>query len=126
MGRGVCDNGEKELGFDFPGTPFGEDDFDCWYENHGEHVYQDVFNGYVFYRPIDEWILSTGVDGLMEEGHLEETLNWVRTANRGKIDEEFFREIYGQLNTRQEIPFREQKDYLREEKFYGMRDKWLQ
>lgn len=51
----------QNTGFNFVGSPFGKDEFDM---NIGKQVsgvrYQDIFNGFIFYKPLKEHMHKTG------------------------------------------------------------------
>jgi len=58
------------IGFNFKGSPFGNDSFDYWaFENN--FTYTDMFTGFVFYQPIEKFEIAVGVSGLMDDGWLE-------------------------------------------------------
>ncbi len=54
--------GNKSIGFDLAGTPFGEDDFDlhprCL---NGKYKYKEVYDGFIFYKPVEEWVFGLGI-----------------------------------------------------------------
>jgi uncharacterized RDD family membrane protein YckC len=60
--------GNRPVGFDFKGSPFGEDPFDLfpfWPKVWGgEFRYRDVFTGFVFVNPLDSQYTEVGVPGL--------------------------------------------------------------
>ena len=43
---------KDNIGFDFKNSSFGEDYFDTWIFTEHDYSYADVFNGFVFYKPI--------------------------------------------------------------------------
>lgn len=49
-----------EIGFDFAGSPFGNDKFDLALKNTPRLTYKDVFTGFIFYKPLNEHINKTG------------------------------------------------------------------
>jgi len=58
----ACNN--KSIGFDLVSSPFG----DCFFDVigsavHGEKM-KDVYHGFIFYKPVLEWVLSIGVPNL--------------------------------------------------------------
>lgn len=55
-----------ELGFDMADSPFGEDILQ-FYEQPSAVEYKEVFTGFVFYKPISEWILMLGIPGFVDE-----------------------------------------------------------
>ena len=57
--RALKNNGNKAVGLDFTGSPFGEDQFDRDPRKRMyQYQYQDVFTGYVFYKPEKEYTHS--------------------------------------------------------------------
>ncbi len=65
--------GLKSAGFDLGNTPFGADGFDHWVFETDEK-YGTMFDGFVFYLPIEELLLAVGLPGLMEDGFFEEAV----------------------------------------------------
>lgn len=65
--------GNPDLGFDFRGSPFGEDGFDYWPFPTGLR-YRDVFTGFVFYQPLEAHRMSFGLPGLFDQSFLAEVL----------------------------------------------------
>lgn len=65
---------KEDVGFDLAGTPFGEDILDD--ERHEPlWKYGNMFDGYVFYTPIEKFRLSHGVEGLMDDETAAKTLD---------------------------------------------------
>jgi hypothetical protein len=59
--------GIRPAGFDFKGSPFGEEPFDLfpfWPILKGELRYRDVFTGFVFVNPLESQYTAIGVPGL--------------------------------------------------------------
>ncbi len=52
--------GNPEKGFDFKGSPFGEDVFDAGFFSKQSLRYQDVFTGFIFYKPLSKHIERNG------------------------------------------------------------------
>ena len=78
--------GNKNIGFDFAGTPFGETKFDMY--NFGGNAYKSVdfetlFDGFVFYEPIENFQLAVGIPHLFDDSSFVEEF-YRRTA----IDEQ--------------------------------------
>ncbi len=68
-----------DLGFDFKGSPFGKDAFDYAHgKNNHLFTYSDIFTGYVFYRPIRNHKLSTGINGIITKDFYDEFLRRVK------------------------------------------------
>ncbi len=86
--------GIENAGFDMKSSPFGRDEFDysTWLAtqtNFGSRTYEDIFDGFVFYQPMDKFKMGIGLDGFMEDGFYEE---FVRRATA--INEAFGRMLY--------------------------------
>lgn len=63
--------GNKNVGFNLKKTPFGKDSFDLWmFKN--DYTYQDIFTGFVFYKPIETHKLVTGVPGFLDPSYSDE------------------------------------------------------
>lgn len=61
--------GNRPVGFDLAGSPFGADRFDLYPFDPtlaARYRYQDVFTGYVFDRPLDEQFVEMGIPGLYD------------------------------------------------------------
>ena len=61
------ETGNRPAGFDFKGSPFGEEPFDLfpfWPKVKGELRYRDVFTGFVYVNPLDSQYTEVGVPGL--------------------------------------------------------------
>lgn len=78
---GIWDNsfkavGNKSLGFDFKNSPFGEDAFDFFIvPTLGRFKYQDIFTGFVFYKPLEEHYFSYGFKNIIANGFDKEIIN---------------------------------------------------
>lgn len=66
--------GVSEAGFDFQGSPFGRDRFDFFPFRTETVRYEDVFQGFVFFRPLAEHRYLSPVPGLLDEDFLPELL----------------------------------------------------
>ncbi len=68
--------GNKSIGFDFAGSPFGEDVFDlnprCL---NGKHKYKEIYHGFIFYKPVEEWVFGLGIP-YPSDADFEEELAW--------------------------------------------------
>ena len=82
----------EDVGFHFENSPFGSDSFDMWvYEN--DAVYKNMFDGFVFYLPIEKQEMEIGVPHLMEDGFYEKlvkrnTLYYEAYFRLAKVDRE--------------------------------------
>jgi hypothetical protein len=53
--------GNPETGFDFANSPFGSDNFDEYLWNSSSELqYQNVFTGFIFYKPLEKHISKIG------------------------------------------------------------------
>lgn len=75
-----------DIGFDLGGTPFGKDHLDIWDVN-SSYTYEDAFDGFVFYKPIEAYNLVSYFDGLIPK----------------EMEEEFFRRFKIQLEYQDNI-----------------------
>src|SRR5579863_5010299 len=64
--------GNPAVGFDFAGSPFGGDSFDEFYINGNSVKYKDIFTGFVFYQPLEQYIEKSGFP--YEFDYFEDTL----------------------------------------------------
>ncbi len=103
----VC--GDKSIGFDFAGTPFGEDDFDTYDPPRNKTTYADIYNGFIFYLPQTDWVASGGYKDLMDPEFEEEYRRriaifsdrpewlydvWSQGVESGPVLEDYETEIY--------------------------------
>jgi hypothetical protein len=73
--------GNPSVGFDFTGSPLGEDAFD-YFPFIAHHLrYQDVFTGFVFYKSLEAHRQTVGLPGLIDMSFGEELMK--RTAISG-------------------------------------------
>jgi len=75
------------LGFDFKGSPFGKDDFDYWPFNTGLN-YEDVFTGFVFFKPLKDHRLSFGIPGVADSRLKDEILRRCQAIGSPLSDDE--------------------------------------
>lgn len=87
----VCKN--KSIGFDFAGSPFGRDYFDMYTTPTRETAYKDVYTGFIFYKPIEEWVLSIGHNGFIDNEFWPEYLRR-EIINYGKEEDQNSAEKY--------------------------------
>lgn len=64
--------GNRPVGFDFPGSPFGADSFDFFPFGTEGLTYADMFAGFVFYEPVSRHLLVEGVPGIVDEAFARE------------------------------------------------------
>lgn len=79
--------GNKSLGFDFNKSPFGRDKFDLFIvPNRNGFKYQDIFTGFVFYKPLEEHYFSLGFKNIITNGFDEEILNRATRIDDSDLD----------------------------------------
>ncbi len=80
---------EDNVGFDFNGSPFGKDQFDYAIgKNNDLFQYQDIFDGFVFYKPIEQHTLSIGIDNIIAPDFRSEFLRRIKIFNGNKYHKE--------------------------------------
>jgi hypothetical protein len=79
----------EEAGFDFAGSPFGEDPFDYFAFRPHSVRYEDVFDGFVFFRPLAEHRLKTGIPGMFDDGFDAEARRRFAITGRTVADADF-------------------------------------
>jgi len=86
--------GNPSLGFDFKGSPFGDDPFDYFpFPILVSYTYQDVFTGCVFYKPLSEHRMSFGVAGLLDPEFTTELVRRCQITGRTESVEELTKEV---------------------------------
>lgn len=103
----------KNVGFDFNNTVFGKDNLDMW-ENNSQYKYEDAFDSFVFYKPVEEHNLVPGFDGLIPKDSEEEffrrfEINLRYNENNTllkKLENIDFRiKVLKELNTKRELKY---------------------
>ena len=75
-------SGKTDIGFEFNNSPFGQDKFDYAIgKNNQLFGYTDIFTGFVFYKPIEQHRLSTGVNGIVDSNFRNEFLRRIKIYN---------------------------------------------
>lgn len=119
--------GIENLGFNFAGSPFGDDNFDNWFFKNN-YKYKDIFTGYVFYKPIEEHKNISFVQNFITPDFQNEFIRrWEITGtlfpNFKKFDftnEDFVKMFIKEFNTVKE------KKYPKIEKQLEQREKAMQ
>jgi hypothetical protein len=93
--------GNPNVGFDFAGSPFGTDHFDAFVKTITPCSlnYQDVFTGFIFYKPIEEHIKKNGFPYMLY--NFEDTL--IRRAECVSVSNAEFWKKYIHSSYRDEI-----------------------
>ena len=74
-------NKDCSLGFDFKGSPFGQDKFDYFPSWHN-YKYEDIFTGFVFFEPLGKHILRYGQPGVFDAAFEEEFFKRHKIINK--------------------------------------------
>lgn len=85
--------GDPSVGFDFRASPLGEDRFDYFPFIRTRLRYQDVFTGFVFFRPLKAQRLSFGLPGLIDESFTDELLRRYLITGENRTRDEVVREV---------------------------------
>jgi uncharacterized RDD family membrane protein YckC len=65
----------RSIGFDFKNSPFGKDEFDLFFMPTSKLLkYEDVFTGFIFYKPLEEHFTSYGFKNIIDNGFDNEIL----------------------------------------------------
>jgi len=64
--------GNPSVGFDFANSPFGEDLFTITADLKEKIQYKDAFTGFIFYKPIEEWVNVIGIPNIIDDEFLPE------------------------------------------------------
>jgi len=64
--------GDRPVGFDFDGSPFGMDGFDYFPFGTEGMTYADIFTGFIFYQPVSAHRLVEGVPGIVNDSFASE------------------------------------------------------
>jgi hypothetical protein len=91
--------GNPNLGFDFKSSPLGEDSFDYFPFIRTDLRYQDVFTGFVFFKPLEGHRLSWGSE--------------VFNQSSGTFDESFADEIFKRFRIMGRKVTKEQRKMIR-------------
>jgi len=84
--------GNPDSGFDFKGSPFGSDNFD-YFPYQKDYTYNDIFTGYVFYKPLEKHVLQYGTPGIFDEAFKREFIKRHRIKNENTSIEEINEKI---------------------------------
>jgi uncharacterized RDD family membrane protein YckC len=99
--------GDPRVGFDFAGSPFGEDAFDIFPLPAARTLtYRDVFTGFVYAQPLGKQYLEHGVPGYYE-GFEDEVLRRAKLLGEDAVpsyQDEIEQERAGIVPIRQQMP----------------------
>jgi hypothetical protein len=86
--------GNPSVGFDFKGSTFGDDPFDYFpFPIPVTYTYQDVFTGFVFYKPLTEHRMSFGVPDISDTAFTAELVRRCQITGETKSPEELTKEV---------------------------------
>ena len=103
------ETGNRPAGFDFEGSPFGNDPFDMFPfipRVKGKLKYQDVFTGFVYAHPLDDQYIQNEIPGYYE-GFEEEVLRRAKLVSESfsrQIEYSIYREKKGDVPRKSELP----------------------
>lgn len=116
----------ENIGLDFDNSIFGNDDFDMW-DGKTDAKYKDVFDGFVFYKPIEEYNFVNGFKGLIPKEAEEEfirrsKLNFKYNEDSimlKKLENQEFRNlVIKEMNTKRESTYPNLKQLIEERDKY--------
>lgn len=103
----------EDVGFDLAGTAFGKDQLDLWSVD-SSYTYEDAFDGYVFFKPIEEYQLVSCFDGFIPKEREEEFIRRFKiqleyqeeTATLEKLNDADFRKaVLIEMNTKRVVRY---------------------
>lgn len=80
--------GVEEAAFDFAGSPFGSDQFDYFPFRTQTVTYEDVFTGFIYYRPLAAHVFRSPVPGFLDEDYRPELRRRLEVAGIELSDED--------------------------------------
>lgn len=100
--------GNRATGFDFSGSPMGDDFFDMFPSlgNMYRFKYSDIFTGFIFWKPIKEWIAEYNYPYMMN-GFEKEYIRRLCISGRDTVNIQHVIDLY-----KKEIYSQESKQYL--------------
>jgi hypothetical protein len=118
--------GKDNIGFNFSGSPFGADTVDiCPLSK--PTIYAGLFNGFVYYRPIDNWKLITGVNGFIDDDFSAEFLRRAKMVINASGKEQYLLNDEASLLKKFQDKYNHQKegDIPNSEKIRESINKWI-
>lgn len=102
---------KTNLAFDFRNTPFGKDHFDYYDFIPHEYKYQDIFDGFIFYYPLEKHLLVSNIPGFLDDSFLSTFNNRRKIITPNITDLISSEETYRQYNTKFEQYYPDMKSY---------------
>lgn len=115
--------GNPDIGFDFVNSPFGNDSFD-YFPLPSQYRYQNVFTGFIFYRPLEEHKMSMGIPDLFDAAFVDELIRRYEIEGEAQSRQEIIRKIEKHKTIR-EFGY-ENKELLGESDYRDKIQQWLQ
>lgn len=115
--------GNPETGFAFQGSPFGEDSFDYFPIETG-YKYQEMFSGMIFYKKIEDHVMSKGIPGLLNKLFIEELIERYQISGDKRSSDEIKSQIE-KLDSVIEFGY-ENKEIFKESDYRFKIQKWLE
>lgn len=114
--------GNPDTGFDFKGSPFGSDPFDYFPYQH-DYTYDDIFTGFVFYKPLEKHVMRYGIPAIFDEAFREEFTRrqWIKNEKTTKEDINEMVEALGKIH---EFSY-DNKEKMGESDYKALIQKWL-
>lgn len=108
VGDGIWDAafevlGNPDVGFSFLDSPFGLDSFD-FFPVETDYIYQDIFTGMVFYKPIEQHIMSAGIPEVFDDQFMNEVIRRQQVSGDKRNEEEMISD-YLQLKEIEEFGY---------------------
>ena len=114
--------GNPDMGFDFKNSPFGSDSFDYFPFQH-DYTYNDIFVGFVFYKPLEKHVMQYGIPRIFDAEFIEEFTKRHRIKNE-KITQKEIDEMIEDLGEIHEYGY-DSKEHLGESDYKELIEKWL-
>jgi len=98
--------GNKSIGFNLAESPIGKYLFDTGFIEPADSIrFQDVFNGFIFYKPIKEWVLGIGMPYMNKINRQDELARrWNIFHEENDTSEEYKEKIFNYLYPVRNIP----------------------
>lgn len=116
--------GKDDLGFDFAGTPFGNDRLDI-IPFESDHTFADFFTGFVYYTPFPDLRSVTGIEGFVDDEFAPELMRRFRLESKVYGNElPTVEELKERYNTVEDKRYRESPEQFG--KALGQIDRWFE
>lgn len=92
-------HGNPNVGFDFNGSPFGDTPFDNYDKPKEGTTYKNIFTGFVFYKPIEQWISGYGIPDVFDKKSIPELARRYYIQEGEMPNDKTLKEIIDDYNT---------------------------